>query len=87
MNESVIKVKISFKNNEKLTDSIMKSLHPDNLVTPPYLEINEVFTHGEYAIILKGCLESKVVNSMRQTIDEILAIINMILKAESILSR
>ncbi len=83
-----ISSKLSIRSrNYKYLDALAKTLYPDNLETPEYMEIVEEIRsiNDNYEYVIKITIKSmknhvKAFDSMRNTIDEILAIISSIEK-------
>ena len=76
---SVLKIRSSSKN---YVESLKKTLHPDNVITPDFMEIIENIYEDNneyvYEIIIKVKHSAKNFDSLRGSLDEILSIIEMI---------
>lgn len=81
--KSLIKVEIVFYGDENLVKSLYNSYHPDNIVVPKYMSIKEDLRRKEYLITFYGVLMSRVVDAIKQSVDEILALATMIKKSLS----
>lgn len=81
--KNFIKVEIVFYGDENLIKSLYNSYHPDNIVIPKYMSIKEDLKRREYSIILYGELMGRVVDAIKQSVDEILALATMIKKSLS----
>ncbi len=64
----------------EVVDSLYKTMHPDNLITPSNMSIDEEIDLGKglYRITIKVPLNSRYIKSSRQTLDEILGLMTVI---------
>jgi hypothetical protein len=79
--EVLARLKIS-SSNGSFIKAIHDSLHPDNLSAPQYMFLDEK-VYGEnneyvYELIIRVPFEPKRFDSLRGTLDEVIAIIEMI---------
>ncbi len=78
MNQLILILEI--RTRSEIVDSLYKSMHPDNLITPPNMSIEEKIDSrkGLYRIIIRVPLNSRYIKSSRQTLDEILGLMTVI---------
>lgn len=81
MAKRLIHVTTIFYGDRKTVKSVYDSLHPDNIIVPDHIKVEEVLEGEEYKLVFKGELESKVINSIKQSVDEVLAITDMLFKS------
>ncbi|MCD6301426.1 MAG: hypothetical protein J7L82_05080 [Staphylothermus sp.] len=71
-----------YSNNKNYVESLKKTLHPDNVITPDFMEIIENISEDNneyiYEIVIKVKHSAKNFDSLRGALDEILSIIEMI---------
>ncbi len=79
--EVLARLKIS-SNNELFIKAIHDSLHPDNLSAPKYMFLDEKIRRENneymYELTIRVPSEPKRFDSLRGTLDEVIAIIEMI---------
>ncbi len=81
MPEGNIKVKLVFSGDEKTLRSLYDSLHPDNVTAPDYMEIEEHVAGNMYVLVFSGDLRGRVIDSIKQSVDEVLSLANMFVKS------
>jgi len=71
---------LEIRTRSEIVDSLYKSIHPDNLITPPNMSIEEEIDSrkGLYRITIRVPLNSRYIRSSRQTLDEILGLVTVI---------
>ncbi len=70
--------RIRAEDNRKIR-AVWKALHPDNMVTPGFMEINEEISENEYIIEIKIKDSSpKHFDSLRGTLDDITCMLELI---------
>ena len=71
---------LEIRTRSEIVDSLYKSMHPDNLITPPNMSIEEEIDSrkGLYRITIRVPLNSRYIRSSRQTLDEILGLVTVI---------
>jgi len=71
---------LEIRTRSEIVDSLYKSMHPDNLITPPNMSIEEEIDSrkGLYRITIRVPLNSRYIKSSRQTLDEILGLMTVI---------
>ena len=79
--ETLSVLKIS-SDDKSYIESLKKTLHPDNVITPDFMEIIENIYEDNneyvYEIVIKIIHSTKNFDSLRGSLDEILSIIEMI---------
>ncbi|WFO76039.1 hypothetical protein J4526_04135 [Desulfurococcaceae archaeon MEX13E-LK6-19] len=81
MSRGNIRVKLVFSGDEKTLRSLYDSLHPDNVTAPDYMKIEEQIAGGKYVLVFSGDLRGRVIDSIRQSVDEVLSLANMFVKS------
>ncbi len=66
--------------DKKYIESIYKMLSPDNRVAPEYMVIRDMYDDSMYRVVFETPLNSRYIDSVKQSIDEILALIQTIEK-------
>ncbi len=66
--------------DRKYVESIYKTLSPDNRVAPEYMVIRDMYDDNMYRVVFETPLNSRYIDSVKQSIDEILALIQTIEK-------
>ncbi len=66
--------------DKKYIESIYKMLSPDNRVAPDYMVIKDAYDDNMYKVVFEAPLNSRYIDSIKQSIDEILALIQTIEK-------
>jgi len=71
---------LEIRTRSEIVDSLYKTIHPDNLITPPNMSIEEEIDSrkGLYRITIRVPLNSRYIKSSRQTLDEILGLMTVI---------
>ncbi len=70
--------RIRAEDNRKIR-AVWKALHPDNMVTPGFMEINEEISENEYIIEIKIKDSSpKHFDSLRGTLDDVTCMLELI---------
>ena len=71
---------LEIRTRSEIVNSLYKSMHPDNLITPPNMSIEEEIDSrkGLYRITIRVPLNSRYIKSSRQTLDEILGLMTVI---------
>ncbi len=80
-------VKIVVESSREVLDSVYKAFSPDNKVLPSHLSIVEGVSGNEYVLFIRSMFRSRCIDSIRQTVDEVLALLHTIDKCLRVLSR
>ncbi len=80
MEQGSLKTRIHVYGDKRIVESVYKALTPDNMVVPNYMVLEEKLTSNEYVLSIKTRLEGRCIDSTRQTVDEILSLLQSIEK-------